>query len=66
MNTGYSLFLECPPLYMPLSFNGSYWKQKIRDFIKATNVNMWDIVEFGYEFPKILIDGVYQPKVKSL
>ena len=38
----------------------------MRDFIKATNIDMWDIVEFGYEFLKILIDGVYQPKVRSL
>ena len=29
-------------------------------------VYMWDIVESGYELPKILIDGIVQPKVKSL
>ena len=26
---------------------------------------MWDIIESGYKFLKILINGVYQPKVKS-
>ena len=38
----------------------------MRDFINATSIDMWDIVEFGYEFPKIIIEGVVQPNVKSL
>ena len=40
--------------------------KKMKDFIEATYINMWDIVESGYELPKILIDGIVQPKVKSL
>ena len=39
--------------------------KKMKDFIEATNINMWDIVEFEYKFPKITIDGVFQSKVKS-
>ena len=31
----------------------------MRDFIEATDIDMWDIIETSYEFPKILIDGVY-------
>ena len=38
----------------------------MKDFIDATKINMWDMVTFGYKFTKIMIDGVYQPKVKSL
>ena len=38
----------------------------MRDFIEATNIDMWDIVKSGCEFPKILVDEVYQLKVKSL
>ena len=52
-----------------LNFNVShftYWKQKVRDFTGATDINMWDIIKSGYKFLKILIDGVYQPKMKSL
>ena len=35
-------------------------KEKERDFSEATNINMWDTIEFGYEFPKIMINGVSQ------
>ena len=38
----------------------------MKDFIKATDKDMWDIIENGYELPKILIDGITQPKVQSL
>ena len=37
----------------------------MKDFVEATDINMWDIVENGYELPKILIDDVTQLKVKS-
>ena len=36
----------------------------MRDFIEATNIDTWHIVESGYEFLKILIDYFYQDKVK--
>ena len=29
------------------------------DFIEAPDINLWDIVKIGFEFPKILIDSVY-------
>ena len=40
--------------------------KKMKDFIKATNIYLCDIVKSGYELPKILVDGIVQPKVKSL
>ena len=36
--------------------------KKMRDF----DTNMWDIVELRYKVPKIMIDGTFQPKEKSL
>ena len=41
------------------------WKQKIGDFIEAIDNDMCDIVESRYEVPKIMINGIFQPKVKS-
>ena len=38
----------------------------MKDFIKVTDIDIWDIVENDYELPKILIDGIAQPEVKSL
>ena len=38
----------------------------MKDFIEAIDIDIWDIIENGYEIPKILIEGAYQPKVKSL
>ena len=38
--------------------------KKLRDFIEASDINMWVIFEFSYEFPKIMINRVFQPKVK--
>ena len=61
MYTSYSLLLECPLLNKSLGFNGNdytYWKQKMKDFIEVTDIDMWDIVESGYELPKILVDGI--------
>ena len=40
--------------------------KKMKDFIEATDIDMWDIVENGYELPKTLVDRIVQPKVKSL
>ena len=61
MDVSYSLLLECPPLNKPPGFNGNhytYWKQQMKGFIEAINIDMWDIVENGYELPKILIDRI--------
>ena len=38
----------------------------MRDVIEVINIDMWYIVESGYQYPKIMIKGVFQPKVKSL
>ena len=38
----------------------------MKDFVKASDIDMLDIVENGYELPKILVDGIVQPKLKSL
>ena len=61
MDTSYSLLPECPPLNKRHCFNRNhciYWKQKMKDFIEAMDIDVWDIIESGYELPKILIDGI--------
>ena len=61
MNKSYSLLPECPLLNKSLGFNGShytYWKQKMRDFVKATDIDMSDNVESRYEFARIMADGI--------
>ena len=30
----------------------------MKDFVEATDIDMWDIVENSYELPKILINGI--------
>ena len=68
MDTCYCLLLECPLVNKPLGFNGNhytYWKQKMKDFLEATDIDMCDIIEHGYEVPTILIDGIIQLKAKS-
>ena len=62
MDISHSLLPECSLLIKSLGFNGNhytYWKQKMKDFIKAMDIDMWDIVENGYEIPTILVKGVY-------
>ena len=54
MDTSYSPLPKCPVLNVPLGFNGNhytYWEQKMKNFIEATDIDMWDIVENGYELP---------------
>ena len=34
--------------------------------IEAIDIDMWEFVKNRHELPEILIDDVYQPKVKSL
>ena len=45
-----------------------YWKQKKKkkDFIKVANIDMWELVEDGYNPSETLINGIAQPKPKSL
>ena len=50
MDTNYSLLPKCPGLNKPPSFNGNhytYWKQKMKDFIEATDIDKWDIAKNG-------------------
>ena len=52
---------KCLPLNKPLSFNGqhyTYWKQKMRDFIEAFDINMWELVENGYNPPSRIENGI--------
>ena len=61
MDTSYSLLLECCHLNKPSRFNRNhytYLKQKMKDFVEAIDIDMWDIIENVYELPKILVDGV--------
>ena len=61
LDTSYSLLPKCPSLNKQLEFNGNhytYWKQKMKDFVEATYIDMQDIVENGYELPNILIDSI--------
>ena len=47
--------------YEPPSFNGNhytYWKQKMKEFIEAIDVNMWYIVKNGYEPPVTMISNI--------
>ena len=37
----------------------------IRDFIKVNNIDLWGVVENGYEFPKILVNVASHAKMKS-
>ena len=65
----FTLLSKCLHMNKSPSFNGlhyTYWKQKIKVFIEATDVDTSDIVEFGYEPPMILVSGISQSKVKSL
>ena len=38
----------------------------MKDFVEATYIDMWDIVENGYELPKIYIDDIAQLRLKFL
>ena len=40
--------------------------KKMRDYIEVVDIDMWDIIESRYEVSKIVIDGIFQLKVKSL
>ena len=45
----------------PPSFNGNhytYWKSKMRLFLDAVDIDLWDIVENGPYTPLKVVDGV--------
>ena len=35
-------------------------------FIKSMDIGMWDLVEYGYDLPKHVLDKVLLPKSRSL
>ena len=37
----------------------------MEDFIEVIGIDLWDIIESGYKALEIMIDGDFQPKVKS-
>ena len=44
----FNLLPECPPLNKPPGCNRhyyTYWKQKMKDFLEASDIDLWDIVE---------------------
>ena len=60
-STRFNLLLECHSLNKPLGFNGqyyTYWKQKMRDFLEAFDIDLWDIVENGNNPPSRIEDGI--------
>ena len=60
-STGFNLVLECPPLNKTPGFNGqyyTYWKQKMKDFLEATDIDLWDIIENGYNPPTVIEEGI--------
>ena len=64
----FNLLLECPPLNKPPGFNGqyyTYWKQKMKDFLEASDIDLWDIVENGYNPPSKTKNGIIILKLRS-
>ena len=50
-SSSFSILPKCPPPNKPSSFNGQHYtfqKQEIKDFIEASDIHMWDLVENGY------------------
>ena len=67
-STGFNLLPECPPLNKPPGFNGqyyTYWKQKMKDFLEATDIDLWDIIENGYNPPSAIENGITILKPRS-
>ena len=53
-SSSFSILPECPPLNKHTGFNKqhyTFWKQKMRDFIEASNIYMWELVENEYNPP---------------
>ena len=67
-SSGFSILPECPPLNKPPGFNGqhyTFWKQKMRDFIEASDIDMWELVENGYNPPSRIENGISIFKPRS-
>ena len=39
---------------------------KVKDFIEATDIDMWDLIKNGYQPPMTIINNIPQPKPISL
>ena len=44
-------------------FNYSYWKARMRIFLKSIDSDVWDMVEFGYKVPMDTIRKEGEPDV---
>ena len=67
-SSGFSILPECPSLNKPPGFNGqhyTFWKQKMRDFIEASDTDMWELVENGYNPPSKIEEGISILKPRS-
>ena len=67
-SAGFNLLPECPPLNKPPGFNGqyyTYWKQKMKDFLEASDIDLWDLVENGYNPPSRIENGITISKLRS-
>ena len=49
-----------PPLFTGEKFD--YWKDKIKTFIESNQLELWDVIESGYQVP-IQNDGTPVPRL---
>ena len=45
--------------------NYPYWKTKMIWYLQSTDLDVWDVIEYGQTFPTKLVDGVLVPKPKQ-
>ena len=38
----------------------------MKDFIEATDIDIWDVVENGYDPPRYVLEGILELKLKNL
>ena len=66
--SGFSILPKYPLLNKSPSFNGqhyTFWKPKMRDFVEVSNIDMWELVENGYNPPSGVENGISILKPKS-
>ena len=52
-----------PPFFTRIDY--SYWKTKKTWFLKATNLDLWEVIKDGPHIPSKLENGVMVPKPKQ-
>ena len=52
-------------LYFFTGTDYSYWKTKKTWFLKATNLDLWEVIKDGPHIPSKLENGVMVPKPKQ-